>query len=551
MKKNLYEQQTRCLIVQSEFSSSSFYNYGEVCNLIGAKYPAAPLGLITVAALLPQHWEFKLIDQNCEPLLDEHLEWADIVCAGGMLPQQRGILDIIKRAHQFNKPVAVGGPDPTAQPAIYRDADYLVQNEGEITIPMFLKDLAAGAEKGVYSSEEMADITKSPIPRFDLIDFKNYIHVGIQYSRGCPFVCEFCDIIELYGRKPRTKTTEQMIAELDALYDLRYRGHIDFVDDNFIGNKSNVKKILPEIISWSRARKNPFYFTTEASINLADDDLLLDLMRQADFRSVFIGIETPDNTLLKEMGKRQNFNKPIKESISKIYSYGMVVNGGFIVGFDNEPKAIASTMIDFIQDVGIAVPLVGMLYALPRTQLTRRLQKEGRLFEADSNIRHDTDIDQLTNGLNFVTQKSRLELLQDYAKILSVTYEARNYFERVIYTSLLLKPESHFKPNLTEMLGSLKAFTKVVIKVGFKKSTAFHFWRTLFKVLLKNPKGIETAVIFSALYLHFEKVSRFVVEHTQKKVRYIKDMGEESYNNMMRGGASVVAPNVMTQREAS
>ncbi|MFC2170885.1 B12-binding domain-containing radical SAM protein [Calditrichota bacterium] len=237
------KKDTKCLIVQSEFSAFSFWNYTDVCKLLGAKYPAAPLGLLTVAALLPQQWQFKLVDANVEPLLDAHFEWADIVCTGGMLPQQQGIFSVIDKAHQHGCPVVVGGPDPTSQPNFYQSSDYLVLGEGEITIPMFLQDLEKGCESGEYKSAERADMTKAVIPRYDLIRFSDYIQVGMQYSRGCPFNCEFCDIIELYGRKSRTKIPEQIINELQSLYDLGYRGHIDFVDDNLIGKSCPPSKI--------------------------------------------------------------------------------------------------------------------------------------------------------------------------------------------------------------------------------------------------------------------------------------------------------------------
>lgn len=539
---NLYESKTKCLIVQSKFSSFSFWNYTEVCKLVGAKYPAAPLGLMTLAALLPQHWEFKLIDENVEPLLDEHFEWADLVCTGGMLPQQKGMLKIIDKAHQFQLPVVVGGPDPTAQPKVYEKADFLVTREGELTIPMFLKDLEKGKKKGVYVADGMCDMTKSPIPRFDLINFKNYIHVGIQYSRGCPFICEFCDIIELYGRKPRTKTNEQVLAELDTLYKLGYRGHIDFVDDNFIGNKLNVKKTLPEIRNWSKERKYPFYFTTEASINLADDNDLLKMMQDCDFRFVFIGIETPDDDLLMEMGKRQNVNKPIKESILKIYQHGMVVNGGFIMGFDNEKTTIADKMIEFVQDTGITLTMLGTLYALPNTQLTRRLKKEGRLFEEGSDPDEETGIDQLSSGLNFLTKRPRLDILKDYTKVVEYIYQPRRYFERVIYTALNIKVNYKFKPTLKESLFYFRSFLRVTAKLGFKGLTAKHYWKMIFLVLFKNIKGIEAAVNLAAMYIHFYDQSRFIVNLTRNKIEDVEKHGEEKYNAMMKKAKSKQVP---------
>ncbi|MEI7663767.1 MAG: radical SAM protein, partial [Bacteroidota bacterium] len=344
--KDLYSGITKCLLVQTKFSDYSFWNYQDVCKIVEKKYPAAPLGLLTVAAILPQHWEFRLIDENVEPLLDEHLRAADLVCIGGMLPQQNSMLELIERAHRENCIVVVGGPDPTSQPDLYKNADFLVLGEGEITIPLFLDDLKRGVTRGKYVSAEKADMQFAYVPRYDLIRFNDYIMLGLQYIRGCPFNCEFCDVIELYGRIPRFKTNEQVIKELQSLYDLGYRGHIDMVDDNFIGNKKRVKALLNDMIAWTRARKYPFYFTTEASVNLADDDELLQLMKDADFRYVFLGIETPDNETLLLNKKTQNVNKPITEAVRKILSYGIESNGGYIIGFDSGRPHIGPNLGD-------------------------------------------------------------------------------------------------------------------------------------------------------------------------------------------------------------
>ncbi|MBN2013065.1 B12-binding domain-containing radical SAM protein [candidate division KSB1 bacterium] len=408
--KNLLNKGTHCLILQSEFSALSYWNYVDVCKLVGAKYPAAPLGLLTVAALLPQQWTFKLVDANIEPVLDEHFEWADIVCIGGMLPQQASIISTISRAHRFNLPVVVGGPDPTSQPELYQSADYLVLGEGEVTIPMFIADLKAGYARGTYKSDEKADMTKAVVPRFDLIQFKDYLQVGIQYSRGCPFQCEFCNIVELFGRIPRAKTPDQVIRELQTLYDLGYRGHIDIVDDNFIGNKKNVKQALTAVKEWSRRRKYPFYFSTECSINLADDEILMQLMRDVDFRYIFVGIETPEETALIMTNKKANVNKPVAATIKKIYSYGMIVNAGFIIGFDHESYNIAENMIRCIQDSGISMAMLGMLYALPGTELARRLKDERRLFEDSSILTNQTMIDQTTNGVYIILKRDHISL---------------------------------------------------------------------------------------------------------------------------------------------
>jgi radical SAM superfamily enzyme YgiQ (UPF0313 family) len=532
--KNFLDKGTRCLIIQTEFSANSYWNYVDVCKIAGAKYPAAPLGLMTVAALLPQQWRFKLVDVNVQPLQSEHFEWADIVCIGGMLPQQQSMISIIDKVHQYGLPVVAGGPDPSSQPDLYQSADYLVLGEGELTIPQFLEDLGKGCSSGEYKSDELADMTAAVVPRFDLIRFQDYLHVGIQYSRGCPFNCEFCDIIELYGRKSRTKTPGQVITELRTLYDLGYRGHVDFVDDNFIGNKNNVRKVLPVIRDWSRANKYPFYFSTESSINLADDDNLLQLMKDVDFRFVFIGIESPEDEILKLTNKKINVNRSFIKSISKIYSYGMVVNGGFIIGFDTETGQTANKMIECIQNAGICMAMVGKLYALPKTQLTRRLERERRLFENSSTLRDsDTELDQLTSGLNFITSRPRLDVLQDYNRVIKYIYSPDNYYQRVLYTCLNLHPDYKYKPGVVKLLKNIKVFLKVCRKVGFDKTTGWLYWKLLLIIIFKNPKAFEAAVNLSAMFIHFSKQSAFIIDLTTSEIKSIESYGEDNYHRSM------------------
>jgi len=524
--KNFLDKGTKCLITQTVFSDLSYWNYVDVCRITGAKYPAAPLGLLTVAALLPQQWEFKLVDENVEPLLDEHFEWADIVCIGGMLPQQQGMISLIDKVHQYGCSVVVGGPDPSSQPNLYQSADYIVQGEGEVTIPLFIEDLEKRCTSGEYKSEDKADMTEAVIPRFDLIRFQDYIQVGIQYSRGCPFNCEFCDVIELYGRKSRTKTQEQVIKELQTLYDLGHRGHIDFVDDNFIGNKKNVKKVLPVIKEWSEANNYPYYFSTESSINLADDEILLQMMKDVDFRFVFVGVETPENEILNLTNKKINVDRPIVTSVNKISSYGMIVNAGFIIGFDNETNQTAEKMIQCIQDSGICMAMVGKLYALPETQLTKRLEREGRLFEIGSTL-NDSELDQLSSGLNFITTRPRLDVLKDYLHVIKYIYNPERYYERVMTTSLNLKPEYKYKPDFVKLLKNLKVFSKVCIKVGFNRITGWLYWKTLITVIFKNPGAVEATVNLAAMYIHFYKQSKFIVELTDNEIRSIESRGEE------------------------
>jgi hypothetical protein len=484
---------------------------------------------------LPQHWIFKLVDENVEPVLDEHLKWADIICTGGMLPQQNSMLAFIKRAHNLNCKVVIGGPDPTSQPELYSEADFLVLGEGEVTIPMFLKALQNGATSGTFKSEDKADMSDAVIPRYDLIKFSDYIMIGVQFIRGCPYNCEFCDIIELYGRVPRFKSTEHVMKELQSLYDLGHRGHIDFVDDNFIGNKKKAKELLREIKKWTIEHKYPFYFTTEASINLADDDELLQLMKDVDFRYVFLGIETPENETLTLNQKNQNVNKSVKDAVQKIMSYGIVCNGGFIIGFDSESPMIADNMISAIQDSGICMSMLGLLYALPNTQLTKRLEIEGRLFQHASKTISELEIDQSTSGLNFVTKNPRIEVINNYLKVIEHIYEPVNYYNRIIYNVLYLKAAYKFTPSFKVFLTHLITFLNLCRKLGFNKQTGYLYWKLFFTIIFRNPKAIEPAINLAAMFIHFQKQKNYVVAVMRKMINQIEEKGEVEFNNYMVG----------------
>ncbi|MFO7675497.1 MAG: B12-binding domain-containing radical SAM protein [bacterium] len=534
---NLYSGPTRALLVQPRFSGHSFWNYTEVCRLTGARYPAAPLGLLTVAALMPGHWRFRLVDENVRPLRPADLDWADIVLTGGMLPQQAATLAVMARARAAGKPVVLGGPDPTEQPELYEGADYLVLGEGELTIPMFLADLARGVSSGVYRSDDKADMTAAVVPRFDLIRFRNYIQVGIQFSRGCPYNCEFCDIIELFGRRPRTKTPAQVIAELQALYDLGYRGHIDFVDDNLIGNRAKALEVLAAIADWSRRHGHPFYFSTEASVNLAAEPGLLGLMRECDFRYVFLGIESPDDRVLAQVKKTQNIEVSVPDAVRTLASYGMIVNGGFILGFDEESPEAGAGIIRLIEEAGICLAMVGALYALPKTRLTRRLEAEGRLFDRGrKTVDALLDIDQTTSGLNFATARPRAAILEDQARVISHIYRPAHYYEKVLLTALNLKPARRHRPGFRESLRLALAFLRVSYKAGFNRRTNRLYWKTLFLVLARNPAAIDSAVNLAAMYLHFAKQSYYVVGALNRAARRVRRVGEERYNAVMVAG---------------
>jgi radical SAM superfamily enzyme YgiQ (UPF0313 family) len=505
-------------MVYPEFRSASFWNYRDACELLDARYPAAPLGLCTVAALLPQDWEIRLVDRNIETLEDRALDWADVVLTGGMLPQQLDCLEVIRIARERGKVVIVGGPDATSSPHVYREANHLVLGEGEVTIPKFLADFAAGTAQPVYKDEARANVQESPTPRFDLIKLDKYNHIGVQWCRGCPFNCEFCDIIELFGRVPRAKTNAQALKELQALYDLGYRGHVDLVDDNFIGNKKMVKQFLPDLKRWLEERAWPFEFTTEASLNLADDPELMTMMQDVGFFAIFVGIESPDEATLYAMQKRQNTRRSIVESVQKIYRHGMFVNAGFIVGFDTEQGNVAKGIITCVEDTAIPVAMVGLLYALPNTQLTRRLATEGRLHP-NFDVQPVGEGDQCTAGLNYDPCRPKVEILRDYLAVVRTIYEPTQYFGRVRRVARALDgTRRRYNPPFRRWARETKGFFRMARKLGFKSDTRRQFWTTFLDTLIHNPRAIRYTGALCGLYLHFGPFSTYVANRLKEAV---------------------------------
>ncbi len=506
------------------FEGSSFWNYRATCEVVGARYSAAPLGLITVAALLPGSWDVRLVDRNVTELGDDDLAWADVVMTGGMMPQQRDTLHVLALAHGAGKPVVVGGPDVTASPGVYGAAEFQVRGEAEEILGHFVSDFERGSARGVYVAERFPDITRSPVPRFDLLHLRHYMHVGVQFSRGCPYDCEFCNVVELNGRKPRAKNVEQVLAELDALHALGYRGHVDFVDDNFVGNRKAAKPMLTALAAWLERHQHVFEFSTEATINLADDDELLALLRSANFFAVFVGIETPDTAALVEAHKLQNTSRDIAAAVRKIHRAGIFVNAGFIIGFDAERESVTEAMVGCIEDSAVPVCMVGLLYALPGTRLERRLREEGRLHD-DAHQVGANDADQCTSGLNFDTRRPRREMLGDYRAVLERIYAPGAYFDRVRRVCRDLDRRRHrLRTPWRNVVRDLVAFGRISYRTGWLDRDARRaFWATLADCAVHNPRAVKMAVSFAALYLHFgpyaRALCRDLVERTSSDER--------------------------------
>jgi hypothetical protein len=509
---------TRVLLVYPRFVAESFWAYKVSCEIVGAKHPTSPLGLITIAAMLPQAWEFRLVDRNIEDFAEGDLDWADIVLTGGMLVQQADALRVVDMAHDHGKVSMVGGPDVTSHPHVYEASDFRVYGEAESVIDDFVTAWDAGARSGIFEAVKFtADVTKSPIPRFDLFKLDRYLYIGVQFSRGCPFTCEFCDIIELYGRSPRTKTAPQMLAELDRLYELGYRGHLDFVDDNLIGNKKAVKAFLPHLIAWQKAHDYPFELSTEASLNLADDEDLLSLMCAANFFALFVGIESPDEDTLNAMRKKQNARRSISESVHRIYAHGILVTAGFIVGFDSEKGSVARPMIELIEESAIPIGIVGLLYGLSNTQLGRRLIKEGRMHE--NHDRQPTGGDQCTSGLNFDTIRPRKDILTDYRAILEQVYDPVAFAGRIKRLSALLDRSKSQrdapKGDRKHSVGTIETIHRIVNQLPEARDV---LWEAFMHCAKTNPAALRFIVQLMAFYLHVGPFSRRVMADIDRQI---------------------------------
>ena len=485
----------------------SFWSFKEHCQKLGRKALLPPLGLITVAALLPREWECLLVDLNTRKLTPEDWDWADLVMVSGMLIHKPGVLALIREAKTREKPVAVGGPYATSQPqeVLEAGADYLILGECENTIPLFLQALQEGKKTGVFREEVKPDLATSPIPRFDLLNLADYEVLSIQTSRGCPFNCEFCDVVNLFGRKPRYKEPEQVIAELEAIYRLGFRGTFFISDDNFIGNQDHARAILDRLIPWMESHGEPFCFWTQASVNLGQDLEMIDLLTAANFSTIFLGVESPDEELLKLNRKYQNLNNPVAQSLANITANGLTPMASFVLGFDREKPGAGERICEFVERNHIPLVVLNTLHVLPNTSLWERLQRQGRLQEAKA----PGDMN-LLGGLNYIPDRPEAEILGEYVRAVDRLYEPSRFFSRIYLHILAMRPTRQQlktqegqktiprkKPQIPwrVQIRDLLTLTKFIWRHGVVANYRRQFWWQLWDIRRKNPSRLKKYLI--------------------------------------------------------
>lgn len=488
----------KILLVYPVFPDT-YWSFRHALKFEGKKAAFPPLGLLTISAMLPESWERRLVDMNVADLTATDLEWADLVFVSAMIVQRESLEEVVRLCRKFGKRVAVGGPYVSTGEGHLPEADHVFSGEAEETLPQFIRDLERGVAGKFYKADERPSLENTPVPDFSLIDPCDYSAMNLQYSRGCPFQCEFCDIIEIYGRVPRTKSNEQMLAELDALKTTGWRGLVFIVDDNFIGNKKNVRKFLPDLISWSERNEFPFSFITEASVNLAEDDSLLGSMQDAGFKRVFLGIETPVEESLKEAQKGQNTRRDLLESVHKIQSYGMEVMAGFILGFDSDPEDIFERQIEFIRESAIPLAMVGLLTALPDTQLWRRLESEGRLVQESTG--NNTDC-----TLNFVPKMETSRLVEGYRNVLNNIYSPKEYYRRALDCLSRFK-QTRIAPRKIDVKEDLKSLGRLVLVLGVRDGARVQFWAYFLRLVCFYPRNFAHGLTLAAMGYHFRQIT--------------------------------------------
>lgn len=485
----------KILLVYPEFPDT-FWSFKHALKFIRKKAASPPLGLLTVAAMLPIEWDKRLVDLNVTSLTHADLAWADYVFVSAMIVQRDSAQALIARCKAAKVKVVAGGPLFTMEHEQFPNVDHFVLNEAELTLPLFLADLAAGQAQHVYTTSEFPDIQQTPAPLWSIVNLKHYDTVSLQFSRGCPFNCDFCNVTSLLGHRPRVKTAKQIVAELDGLYALGWRKNIFFVDDNFIGNKKQIKaEVLPALIEW-RKGKIGMPFSTEASINLADDPELMKLMTQAGFNTVFVGIETPSEASLAECSKTQNKNRDLVESVKVLQRAGLQVQGGFIVGFDSDTASIFQQQIDFIQRSGIVTAMVGLLQAPLGTRLYDRMKQEGRLVNEMSG-------DNVDGSTNIIPKMGLENLRAGYRQILDQIYAPKFYYERVV-TFLREYQPSKIRFQLERQ--HLLAFGRSIYQLGIRGVERAHYWRLFFWTLFQRPRLFPVAITLAIYGFHFRQV---------------------------------------------
>jgi radical SAM superfamily enzyme YgiQ (UPF0313 family) len=476
--------------------TETFWSFKYALRFVRKSASSPPLGAVTVAAMLPNEWNKRLVDVNVQPLRESDLSWADMVMVSAMVVQRESAKELIHRCKQHGLPVIAGGPLFTGEYEDFPEVDHFVLNEGELTLPTFLQDYARSEARRVYQTEEYADLAATPTPMWELVDMKKYDSLSIQFSRGCPFNCDFCNITAMLGHTPRIKSAQQIIAELEKMYRLGWRQNVFFVDDNFIGNKKILKEeVLPALIEWRKGKKG-FQFVTEASINLADDPELMELMAQAGFKSVFVGIETPDEDSLHECHKLQNKGRDLVNSVQTMQRNGLQVMGGFIVGFDSDPLNIFERQIQFIQQSGIVTAMVGLLQAPYGTQLYSRLQKEGR-------IKKEMSGDNSDGSTNIVPKMDAKVLKQGYKKILDTIYSAPMFYQRV---KTFIENYHPFDIPVEVQPVEIYAFFRSIWKLGIVSRDRKYYWELFFWSLFRHPDKFPLAITFTIYGYHFQKV---------------------------------------------
>jgi radical SAM superfamily enzyme YgiQ (UPF0313 family) len=523
----------RILLLYPKYPTS-FWSF-EKSLAVAGRALLPPLGLITVAAILPQDWDYKLVDRNVREVTEAEWDWADLVIISAMVIQKPDTLAQIQAAKARQKKVAVGGPYPTSMPEDVQiaGADYLVLDEGEITLPLFVEALERGDPAGIFRATEKPDVTTSPVPRYDLLQLDTYFQMAVQFSRGCPFQCEFCDIIVLYGRKPRTKTPSQLLKELDCLYELGWRNPVFMVDDNFIGNKRNVKLLLEELKVWQADHNYPFIFTTEASVDLAQDQKLMDLMIDCNFYGVFLGIESPDAESLKVTKKFQNLRNSLNEAVDKIARTGLQVMAGFIMGFDGEKQGADDRIIEFVEQTAIPIASLSLLTCPPDTALWHRLSQEGRLIDEEFNGNN-------TTLMNFLPTRPLEEIVQEYLKTWNQIYDPQKFLARTYRYCMKMQANPNPLPRpaknseiLPAILFYLKLLGVLFWRQGIVRKTRWHFWWYFLNICRRNP-GI--LLLFVMTCSHFEHLHVF------------NQVNGENVSRQLATYLAKYGPNIMTEK---